>query len=188
MSSTQKSSLLQTYNMVLYRTALHPEFFDIQARQRLSQGDYEFEAWLLQSGHAIRFECNGLCVTEIVSSAVDPLPERGLVASLPCAGEKDHECEFGDRVVFMTSIQTETLSDHLYLSTYNELRDHAEDSGALMLDWNHELNRPDMSLLDMQRYNDEVHVQSYHLRAEGGFVLRTQSIFQIKQAEEATAR
>jgi hypothetical protein len=167
--------------MVLYRTALHPEFFDIQARRRIKHGEYEFEAWMLQSGHAVRFEFNGLCVTEIVTNTSDALPERGLVASLPCAGEKDHECEFGDRVTYMTSIQTETLSDHLYLGTYNELRDHATESGGVVLDWNTEFNRPDMSLLDMQRYNNEVHVQSYHLRAEGGLVLRTQSIFQIKR-------
>ncbi len=186
MSSAQKSSLLQTYNMVLYRTALHPEFFDIQARRRIKHGEYEFEAWMLQSGHAVRFEFNGLCVTEIVTNAADALPDRGLVASLPCAGEKDHECEFGDRVTYMTSIQTETLSDHLYLGTYNELRDHAADSGGVVLDWSTEFNRPDMSLLDMQRYNDEVHVQAYHLRAEGGLVLRTQSIFQIKR-ERKTA-
>jgi len=187
MSSAQKSSLLQTYNLVLYRTALHPEFFDIQGRRRIRHGDYEFEVWMLPGGHAVRFEFSGLCITEIVTNGAEPLPERGLVATLPCAGEKDHECEFGDRVSFLTSIQTETLSDHLYLGTHQELRDHAMDSNGLVAEWNTEFERPDMSLLDVQRYNREVHVQSYHLRAEGGLVLRTQSIFQITGDEKKSS-
>ena len=33
-------------------------------------------------------------------------------------------------------------------------------------------------MLDMQRYHREVHVQSYHLVAQGGIVVRTQTIFE----------
>jgi hypothetical protein len=37
---------------------------------------------------------------------------------------------------------------------------------------------PCLSMLDIQRYNGEVHVQSYHLLAHPGLVLRTQTIFE----------
>ena len=37
-----------------------------------------------------------------------------------------------------------------------------------------------LSLVDLQRFADQVHVQGYHLRSDCGMVLRTQSIFQIK--------
>jgi hypothetical protein len=33
----------------------------------------------------------------------------------------------------------------------------------------------------MQRFADQVHIQSYHLRAGCSLVLRTQTIFQIKE-------
>ena len=38
-----------------------------------------------------------------------------------------------------------------------------------------------MSLVDVQRFADSVHVQGYHLRSDCGLVLRTQTIFQIKE-------
>ena len=38
-----------------------------------------------------------------------------------------------------------------------------------------------LSLVDVQRYRDEVHSQGYHLRSDCGLVLRTQSIFQVKE-------
>jgi hypothetical protein len=180
MSTTSRTTSLQAYHMVLFRNALHPEFFGIEGRRRIEHGPYEFEAWVFGGGHALRFETGGACLSEIVTERVEKLPERGHVASLPCAGERDHDAEFSDRIVYMTSMQTETLSDHLYISTFNELREHGVDSGGLVTQWDDELGRPNLSVLDMQRYNREVHVQGYHLRSDCGLVLRTQSIFQVK--------
>ena len=39
--------------------------------------------------------------------------------------------------------------------------------------------RKEMSVLDIQRSRTEVHVQGYHLRADCGLVLRTQSLFRL---------
>jgi len=180
MSLSSKTTSLQAYNLALYRGALHPEFFQIEGRSRIAHGEYEFEAWIFRGGHALRFEHQNLCLSEVVGEEIAHLPERGHVTTLPCAGERDHDAEFADRLVYMTSMQTETLTDHLYLSTYNEMMDHGRMGDCLMSAWTDELGKPNLSLLDMQRYGDEVHVQAYHLRSDCGLVLRTQTIFQIK--------
>lgn len=181
MNFTNKSTSLQSYGMLIYRTALHPEFFKIEARKRIDQGAYDFEAWVFRGGHALRFQHQGICVSEVVTEDHDGLPERGLVASLPCAGERDHEADFADRITFMTSVQTETLSDHLYIGTYNEMLEHGRNSDALQVAWTDPEHRGNnMSLIDIQRYQDQMHVQAYHLRADCGLVLRTQTIFQTK--------
>jgi hypothetical protein len=181
MSLASRTTSLQSYNMILYRNAIHPEFFPISGRRRISHGEYEFESWIFKGGHVLRFEFDGVCVTEVVTDLMDKLPDRGLVATLPCAGEKDHDTDFGDHITFMTSMQTETLSDHLYLGTYNELLEHGRMSEGLMAIWNDELGRHNLSLVDMQRFSDQVHVQGYHCRSDCGLVLRTQSIFQMKE-------
>ena len=180
MSLASKTTTLAAYNMLIYRSALHPEFFRIEGRRRIEHGEYEFEIWVFRGGHALRFERGDLCVTELVTDQVDHLPERGLVASMPCAGEKDHEAEFSDRIGYMTSMQTEILSDHLYLSTYNEMIEHGREWDPLMSVWSDEPGKPNLSLVDMQRYRDQVHIQAYHHRSDCGLVLRTQSIFQVK--------
>jgi hypothetical protein len=164
--------------MVLFRAALHPEFFQIEGRKRIEHGEYEFEAWMFRGGHAARFEYGDLCVTEVITEEPTRLPDRGLVATLPCAGERDHEEDIAEKVAFITSIQTETLSDHLYLSTYNELLEHGRNCDGLMKVWTDEQDKPNLSMLDMQRYAEEVHIQAYHLRSDCGLVLRTQTIFQ----------
>lgn len=184
MSTIPPTSSLQAYNLLVFRAALHPEFFNIRNRKRIAYGDYEFEAWVFNGGHSLRFESDGLTLSEVVTDAWEGLPDRGLVTNLPCAGERDHEAEFCDRLVYMTSMQTETLTDHLYLATYNELLDHAQQCGdsAILSRWDDDQNN-NLSLLDLQRYRDEVHIQCYHLRGDCGLVLRTQSIFQINDVK-----
>lgn len=184
MSLASRTTSLQNYNMLVYRTALHPEFFKVEGRHCISHGDYEFEAWIFRGGHVIRFEHNGICVSEIVTEDGESLPDRGLVTALPCAGEKDNETEFSDRVVHMTSMQTETLTDHLYLGTYDEMFEHGRECGGLVAEWTDDQGRQNLSLIDTQRYSDEVHVQCYHLRSDCCLVLRTQSIFQVKTDDE----
>lgn len=181
MSFASRTSSLQSYNMILYRNAVHPEFFPIAGRRRIQHGDYEFESWIFKGGHVFRFEFDNQCATEVVLDQLERLPDRGLVATLPCAGEKDHDAQFGDRIIYMTSMQTETLSDHLYNSTYNELLEHGRMCEGLMSVWTDELGRHNLSMIDMQRFSDQVHVQAYHCRSDCGLVLRTQSIFQIKE-------
>ena len=178
MNPSARTTSLQAYNLLLYRNALHPEFFGIEGRRRIEHGEYEFEAWVLKGGHAVRFEHNGMCLSEVVSDQ-NGLPDRGLVTALPCAGEKDHEADFADRLGYIVSIQTETLTDHLYVDTYNEMLEHGRQSDGLMSVWTNDTGAPNMSLLDMQRYSDEVQLQGYHLRSDCGLVLRTQTIFQI---------
>jgi len=181
MSFQPKVTSLQSYNMLLYRGALHPEFFGIEGRQRIEHGEYEFEAWIFRGGHALRFEHADLCLTEIISEDTETLPERGQVVAFPCAGERDHENSFGDDVVYVNSMQTEILSDHLYLSTYNEMLEHGRQCDGLMSVWTGEdHSKPNLSLLDTQRFAEQVHVQGYHLRSDCGLVLRTQSIFKLK--------
>jgi hypothetical protein len=81
----------------------------------------------------------------------------------------------------MTTIQSESLSDHLYLGTYKEMLQHGRDSDSLMTVWTDPNGKPNLSLIDMQRFRNELHVQGYHLRAQSGLVLRTQSMIQLPE-------
>jgi hypothetical protein len=174
-----KLTSLQNYHMLAFRKALHPEFFGIEGRQRVQHGDYETEAWIFRGGHSLRFQLNGFCLSEVVVEHIDQIPDRGLVAALPCAGERDFEEKVAENLVYMTTMQTETLSDHLYLGTYKEMVQHARENDSLFAVWTDAAGKPNLSLIDVQHFRNEVHVQGYHLRSDCGLVLRTQSMLQI---------
>lgn len=180
MTAPAKSSNLQAYRHILFRRALHPELFDVRGRRSVEHGEYEFEAWIMPGSHLLRFQFDGLCGTELITDKDIELSDRGLVDESPCAGERDYEHPFSDRVNYLATVQTESLPLNLYSSTYRELVEFGEEADALMHHWVDDDGGKCASILDIQRFRREVHAQAYHLISAGGIVVRSQTIFEHK--------
>jgi len=169
----------QSYQVVLYRRALHPELFDLRDRRVVGMGEYELESWIMPGNHVLRFGFGELCASELVIDREDDLPSTGVVTAFPCAGEKDYEHLFeAERVNYLVTVQTEVLSEKLYLSTHREMTEHVRENESQTFAWDCD-SGPNLSILDVQAFHSEVHIQSFHLVASGGFVLRTQTIFEM---------
>ncbi len=182
MSHSPKPHSLQSYSLLVYRKAVHPDFFAIESRKRIENGAIEAEAWITKGGHAVRFQFGDTCVVEVITDQPQGLPERGLTTNMICAGEHDHEESVTESLQFMTTVQTETLAEHLYLGTYKEMLTHGRDNESLTVVWGDPLTqKPNLSVVDLQRYKSEIHAQSWHLRSDCGLVLRTQSMFQLNE-------
>jgi hypothetical protein len=180
MNTPTRVSTMPAYNLVLYQKALHPELFQVKSRRTLKIPGGEFEAWLMPGSHVLRFQSRALCLSELVSDRDSGLPTTGAVAGFPCAGDRDFDQPFEDgRVNYVTSVQTETLGESLYSSTFAEITELSREIDGLTCKWDAEAGRC-LSVLDIQRYPNEVHVQSYHLAAAGGLVVRTQTIFEYR--------
>ena len=178
MSVSSNPQQVQTLRMMLYRRPLHPELFKFDHRRAITHGEYEVEQWLLKGGHVIRFQVGKQCFTEVVSGDTNHLPDLGLVHALQAYGERDYDMPTDGKIRFFTTIQTEQLAENIYQATYREMSDFARETGSLVTAYQDEAG-PCLSLLDAQKYKREHHVQSYHLIASTGLVLRTQSIFEI---------
>ncbi len=174
-----KPSGLQSYQLVLYRRALHPELFSLKGRRLIRNGVCEFEAWIMPGAHVLRFNHGRFVASELVTDQESGLPTEGAVTTFLCAGERDFEHSFEDSGVrYLTTVQTETLSENLYNATYQEMVEFSEETEALTHEWDDPERGRCLSVLDVQRYGKEVHAQSFHLWSAGGLVLRTQTMFE----------
>ena len=179
MGVSHKSFSTQTFRLMVYQRALHPELFELKDRRLHRHSDYEAETWICPSGHLARFQVGQDCLTETVIEEGDHLPEHGLLHVLPCQGEKEFEKQPKDgKIGYVTTIQTEALTDNLYLSTFREMLEFAEESQSLCHQWSEDSGHQSLSVLDFQMYRREFHIQSYHLIGSCSMVLRTQSIFE----------
>ncbi|MEQ9461786.1 MAG: hypothetical protein RIG82_12620 [Phycisphaeraceae bacterium] len=181
MSVSHKSQSTQSFRLLVYSRSLHPELFKLQGRRMDRHGEYEIETWLIPGGHIVRFQIPGQTLTETVIDRGDHLPESGLVHALPCMGEKDYEMEQQGRLAYVTTVQSENLTDNLYNATLKEMQDFAIETGSISHDWVDANAVPCLSLVDAQKYRKEYHIQAYHLLGSTGVVLRTQSIFEIRK-------
>lgn len=172
-----KATSAQPYQIILYNRALHPELFQLKARRVHKRGEYELEAWLLNGMHVLRFGHRGSCACELLTDQ-DRSPVSGIVAAFPCVGEREFEHTFErENVTILSTIQTESLVPNIYDSTYAEFCDLAKANAGLITKWSDESGKS-LSVIDVQEYAEEVHVQCYHMLAAGRHVLRTQTIFE----------
>ena len=183
MNAPMKSTNLQAYRLILYKRALHPELFKVKGRRTIAHNGYEFEGWLMPGSHLLRFQFEDQCGVELISDMEDGIPTRGIVTALPCAGERDHDHRFGDKVRYCASVQTEQLSESLYRATYQELTQFAKESSSMLYTWQDEDGGKCASILDVQRFRREIRADAYHLIAQGGVVLRSQTIFECGQEQ-----
>ncbi|MDP1662360.1 MAG: hypothetical protein Q8L55_10650 [Phycisphaerales bacterium] len=188
------------HTLILYTRPLHPELVQMKARKTVQlkglgtgpsriAGAAEFEAWLTPLGHMLRYQTKTHCFCELVTDRDTGLPTSGVAFSVPAVGEKDHEQLFAEAcVLYTTSLQTEMLPPPIYNSTYREMLELAEEVDALLHTWTVPSAGKDqaalrcLSMLELQRFDDEMHAQSTHMfpcfGAGGGLVLRTQTVFQ----------
>lgn len=176
-----RANALQTYQLLLYRRALHPELFQLKGRRTIAYGGFEFEAWLMPGSHVLRMQLGSACASELVTEQQTGLPTEGAVTSFPCAGEHDFEYKFEPSgIKYVTAAQTESLPDNLYQATYRDTIELAIETEGLVHRWTDIDGGRCLSMLDIQRYGREMNVQSYHLISAGGVVVRTQSLFRIR--------
>jgi hypothetical protein len=176
MNVPARGNSLQSYQVVVYDRALHPELFSLKGRKVVKHGKYELEAWIMCGQHVLRFESGPVCASELLTDQDRNLPATGVVTAFLCAGERDFEHRFR-AVTYMNTVQTETLSENLYSNTFDEMIQFGKESRSLMHEWSDDSGRC-ASILDIQRYQTQVHAQSYHLIATQGIVVRTQTIFE----------
>ena len=176
-----KMTGVHPYHLVLYKRALHPELVNLKKRKLIPVPGGEFEAWLMPGSHVLRFQIRSFCVCELVTDRNDGLPTNGAVATFPCLGEKDFEHVFSEPgITYVTSLQTETLNENLYMQSYREISQLSREVDGIVHAWESEAGQC-LSLLEIQRHGREVHTQAYHLLAQGGLVLRTQTILECKK-------
>ena len=178
--TTLTPQLDQAFTFGLYNRALHPEFFDLRSRRVVRHEGWELESWIVSGGHALRFGTGSACYAEAICQNGTPLPESHSVASFVCGGEHDLDEQFDpDGVGYIATIQSESLGENLYRATFEEMLDYASEADAQVSRWEG-ASGSNMSIIDVQRFHKEVHAQCYHLFAQGGIVLRTQTIFEQK--------
>lgn len=199
-ASPRPSISAPNHSLILYTRPLHPELVQMKARKTVQlkglgtgpsrlAGAAEFEAWLTPLGHMLRYQTRTHCFCELVTDRDAGLPTSGVAFSIPAIGEKDHEQLFTEAcVLYTTSLQTETLPPPIYQTTYREMLELAEEVDALVHTWSLPPRSKDaasgvsegrcLSMLELQRFDDEMHAQSTHMYPVGGLVLRTQTVFQ----------
>jgi hypothetical protein len=180
MSNRTKTRRAGGLTLQLFQRPLHPELFKICQTEQVSRRAYEADVWLIEGGHVINFTAGKTTLTEVISTLPIQLPDRGLIQTVPCRGEKYHETTVGPNVKYMISTQEELLTQTLYDATKQEIAGYAIKRELMVADIPGIGDAPGMlSVLDIERRSHMLLVQSFHLSDDNLMVIKTQAIIEV---------
>jgi len=176
----QKQSV-EELKLVVYSRALHPELFEIHHDHQISQRYYDAEIWITGCSHMVGFYAPGDTLTEVMAGMEDELPERGLVASFRCRGEKEHEHHSDTGLHYQMTMRVEAMSEKLYRQTHLDLVRAGEKHGLLvpLPQWRSGDLTP-FCYVDYRARADSLDVFAYHAFPDELTIVKTQSIFEIE--------
>jgi len=171
---------VEALKLVVYRRPLHPELFDIHHRLPILQGEFDADIWVTGCSHLLRFSVGAESVTEVIAQAHDELPQRGLVASFRCRGERQHEYVHEEIIRYQMNFQVESMSDRLFAKTHSDLFTAAQKQGILVPfpQWQTTEHVP-FCHVDHHMQRDSLHVLAYHVFPAELTVIKTQTLFEL---------
>jgi hypothetical protein len=165
---------------MLFQRLLHPEFFKIINNKSVTRKAYDADIWMVDGGHVVSFTAGRNTLSEVIVCGHEGLNDRGLIQSIPCRGERNHELVHGGNIKYMISTQEEQLTQTLYEATRHEILAYARRRELPMY------NAPatadsgsTLSVLDVEFRSHELLVNSFHLFDDNGVVIKTQGLFEV---------
>jgi hypothetical protein len=121
MSTEGRQTAVADLRLSLYLRPLHPEFFDIRARQSFAQPTYRAQVWLLESGHVITFVSGPSALAEVIAPRGLELPTRALVRQIDLVGESEQRLEGRGPVLYTVVYHVDVQEPETYRLEAEEL-------------------------------------------------------------------
>jgi len=165
----------------LFRRPLHPELFQIYARQKVQTGKYEADIWITGCTHVISVYVDDACLSEVVSSPGQMLPQQGLIERFRFQGPRSHKCTLNKGLSYMTDFQIEKMTANLYHQSYLDLERFARNRGIFVKFPKSKIDglQP-FCYVDFEARRAELHIHTFAAYPDQVTIIKTQSLFDFQ--------
>ena len=180
MESPQTNIAVEELAFSLFQRSLHPELFQIYAERRLRTEKYEAIIWITGCTHVVSVFTKNLCLSEVVSTPGQMLPQRGLIERFQFRGPRTHKCTLSRGVNYMTDFQVEKMSPNLYRQSHADLERFARNRGVFVKFARLEIGglQP-FCYIDFEARQNELHIHTFAAYPEKVTMIKTQSLFEF---------
>ncbi len=164
----------------LYGRPLHPELFQVYQTRTVKRGDYEAKVDITGTGHVVKWRYAGLTLTEVATSALNPLPERRRLLSYRLQGQRSDRVECRGGVCYQVSFQLETVDREVFWIFQEELAADGQRQGMLhKFDSSGRMALGALSYINVESRNRKLLVQAFHTFPDDYAIVKSQSIFEL---------
>ena len=165
----------------LFQRPLHPELFQIYTKRGLKTTKYQADIWVTGCTHVASVYVQDMCLTEVISSPGQVLPQRGLIERFQFRGPRSHKCTLNRRVSYMTDFQVEKMSQNVYRQSHIDLKRFARNRGLFVKFAALEVGGlPPFCYIDFEARQSELHIHTFAAYPDQLTMIKTQSLFEFK--------
>ena len=164
----------------LYSRSLHPELFQRHVVRRVERGRYTAEVAITNSGHLVCWRVEGLTLSEVATSADQPVPLKRRLLSHAIQGEQSDALECGNGVCYETCFQLERVRPDVFWTFQQELSADGMTQGLFhRFAAGGRLAVGAISWINIETRARSLLVQAFHTFPDDFAIVKSQSIFQI---------
>lgn len=164
---------------LVYSRPLHPELFDVFREQQVQRDEYQAIVQITDSCHLVAWRHAQVCLTEVLATPCNPLPQRRKLLSCKLRGERTETVQCADGVVYQTSFTVERLERSVFVRINDELENDASARGLFHnFQPHHRLAPSPLSYIAIEARLQSLLVQAFHTFPEECAVLKIQSLFE----------
>jgi hypothetical protein len=164
----------------LYGRPLHPELFEVYGSRRVSRGGYEAKIDITSTGHVMTWRYGGLTLTEVVTSARPPLPERRRLMAYRLKGERHDRVECRGGVTYEVGFQLEPVEPEVFWTYQEELTRDGQRRGMFhKFDSSGRMALGAISYINVETRSRSLMIQAFHTFPDDYAVVKSQSLIEI---------
>ena len=163
----------------LYGRVLHPELFETLVTRSIDRGGYSASVSITQAGHLVSWRKNGLTLTEVATTAGQPLPQKRRLLSYRLSGERSDRMECRGGATYQTCFQLETVAPEVFWTFQQELCVEGIKNGLFhRFESGGRLALGAISWLNIETRAKSMLVQAFHTFPDDLAIVKSQSLFE----------
>ena len=163
----------------LYGRPLHPELFEICATRSIERGGYRADVTITSAGHLVTWRRGELTLSEVATSAAQPLPLKRRLLSYKLSGERSDRMECRGGATYQTCFQLETVAPEVFWTFQQELCAEAIKHGLFhRFESGGRLALGAISWLNIETRAKSLLVQAFHTFPDDLAIVKSQSLFE----------
>ena len=164
----------------LYGRTLHPELFEIYKTKEFKRGSYTARLDITSAGHLITWRTEHLTLSEVATSAHNPLPQRRKLVSRRLLGTHSEQIEYLGGVKYETTFSLEPSTAELFWAFQQQLNKSDHHEGLVhSFDSSGRMAMGAISYIYAELRDRTFRVQAFHTFPDDCVLVKTQSVIYI---------
>ena len=185
-----KRPLVKELVFQAYTRPLHPELFEIRARERVQKLGHDVTAQLTATGHVVIWKSQGRFLTEVLTAADILLPARRLLEYRVLSGYGPIYMEVPARgnqpgYHYHACFQSEELAWPDFCRAHDEIESDARKRGMLVrLPVKRERSYPPLGFLVLEGHPECLLIHAFHTFPDERKIVKSQSLIEFQKSAE----